>query len=166
LIIAALWASVFQITVNEMWSQGTTAMILGNVTDTSGALIPGASIQVRNLGTGATQTVTTDEQGRFRVPDLSVGEYEVRASQPGFSTVVRKGVTLAVGSQNVVDFSLPVGEQQETVAVEAVAAQVETTNASVATFTSQQQMRELPLNGRNFEQLIQLAPGVVTVQWS
>ena len=66
----------------------------------------------------------------------------------------------------MVDFSLAVGQQQQTVAVEGQATQVETTNASVATFTSQQRMRELPLNGRNFEQLIQLAPSVSTVQWS
>jgi len=118
------------------------------------------------VGTGATQIVTADAQGRFRAPDLIVGEYEVQASKVGFSTLVHKGITLTVGSQNVVDFSLAVGQQQQTVTVEGQATQVETTNASVATFTSQQQMRELPLNGRNFEQLIQLAPGVSTVQWS
>ncbi len=165
-MMALAWVFILQITAHELWSQGTTATILGTVSDTTGALIPGASIQVRNVGTGATQAVTTDEQGRFRIPDLSVGEYEARASQPGFSSILRRGITLAVGSQTVVDFSLPVGQQQETVAVEAQITQVETTNASVATFTSEQQMRELPLNGRNFEQLIQLAPGVVTVQWS
>jgi hypothetical protein len=80
--------------------------------------------------------------------------------------VVHKGITLAVGSQTVVDFALPVGQQQQTVTVEGEATAVETTNAAIGTYTSEQQMRELPLNGRNFEQLIQLAPGVATVQFS
>ena len=165
LFLAMLWIGV-AFNVNYVWGQGATATILGNVADASGAAIPDANVQVRNVGTGATQVVAADAQGRFRVPDLIVGEYEVQVSKVGFSTVVRKGITLTVGSQEVVDFSLPVGQQQQTVTVEGEASQVETTNASVATFTSEQQMRELPLNGRNFEQLIQLAPGVTTVQWS
>jgi len=165
-IRSTLLAVVLCAGASILLGQGSTATILGNVSDASGAAIPEASIQVKNVGTGATQVVPGDAQGRFRVPDLSVGEYEVQASKVGFSTLVHKGITLTVGSQNVVDFSLAVGQQQQTVTVEGQASQVETTNASVATFTSQQQMRELALNGRNFEQLIQLAPGVSTVQWS
>jgi len=123
-------------------------------------------VQAKNVGTGVTQSVAADAQGRFRIPDISVGEYEIQASKTGFSTVVRKGVTLTVGAQAVVDFSLPVGQQTQTVTVEGQAVVVETTSAALSTSTSEQQMRELPLNGRNFEQLIQLAPGVATVQWS
>ena len=150
----------------ELFGQGSTATILGTVTDTSGAAIPEANVQARNVGTGQTQTIVADAQGRYRMPDLNVGDYEIQAAKPGFSTLVRKGVTLTVGGQVVADFALTVGEQQQTVTVEGQAVQVETTSSSVATFTSQQQIRELPLNGRNFEQLIQLAPGVATVQWS
>jgi hypothetical protein len=152
--------------VNQLWGQGATATILGTVTDPSGAAIPDASLQARNVGTSVAQTVTADAQGRYRVPDLGVGQYEVQASKTGFSTVVHKGITLTVGGQTVVDFSLPVGQAQQTVTVEGQVSQVETTNAAIGTYTSEQQMRELPLNGRNFEQLIQLAPGVNTVQWS
>ena len=130
------------------------------------ASIPAAAVEAKNVGTGVTQTVTADDQGRFRIPDINIGDYEVQASKAGFQTVVRKGVTLTVGSQAVVDFALPVGQQQQTVTVEGQASTVETTNAAIGTSTSEQQMRELPLNGRNFEQLIQLAPGVATVQWS
>jgi len=150
----------------NLMGQGSTATILGTVTDTSGAAIPDASVQARNVGTGQMLNATADAQGRYRMPDLAVGDYEIQAAKPGFSTVVRKGVTLTVGGQVVADFSLGVGEQQQTVTVEGQTVQVETTNSSVATFTSQEQMRELPLNGRNFEQLIQLAPGVATVQWT
>ena len=64
--------------ISRLWDQGATATILGNVADTSGAAIPEASVQVKNVGTGATQDVTADAQGRFRAPDLIVGEYEIR----------------------------------------------------------------------------------------
>jgi len=141
-------------------AQGTTATILGTVTDSTGAAIPDAMVQVKNVGTGQTQSIQSDAQGRFRVPDLIVGDYEVQAAKSGFSTIVHKGITLTVGSQNVVDFALAVGQTQTTVTVEGQVTQVETTNSTVASLVSQTQMRELPLNGRNFEQLMQLAPGV------
>jgi hypothetical protein len=149
--------------VVNLAAQGTTATILGTVTDMSGAAVPDAAVQIRNVGTGQGQTVSSDAQGRYRVPDLGVGDYEIQASKAGFSTVVHKGVALNVGAQTVVDFALPVGEQQQTVTVEGQTVQVETTNSAVAALVDQQQMRELPLNGRNFEQLIQLAPGVQTI---
>ena len=144
----------------HLFAQGTTATILGTVSDSSGATIAGASVQVTNVGTGQSQTVVTDTAGRYNVPDLPVGNYEVQASREGFARVIRKGITLTVGSQNVVDFSLAVGQAQQTVTVEGAATQVETTNSTVGALVDQTQMRELPLNGRNFEQLIQLAPGV------
>jgi hypothetical protein len=141
-------------------AQGVTATILGTVTDSTGASIPGANIQVKNVGTGQTTTSQTDAQGRYRVPDVAVGDYEVQASKEGFSALLHKGIRLEVGSQNVVDFSLAVGQQTQTVTVEGAVTQVETTNSTVSSLVNQTQMRELPLNGRNFEQLIQLAPGV------
>ena len=147
-------------TLGRLGAQGTTATILGTVTDATGAAIPNAAIQVKNVGTGQTQTVQSDPQGRYRVPDLIVGDYEVQASKGGFATVVRRGITLTVGSQPVVDFSLAVGQTQQTVTVEAQVTQVETTSSTVSNLVNQTQMRELPLNGRDFEQLIQLAPGV------
>ena len=94
------------------------------------------------------------------MPDVPVGNYEVRASKDGFATLLHKGITLTVGSENLVDFSLAVGQTQQTVTVEGGVTQVDTTTSTVASLISQTQMRELPLNGRNFEQLIQLAPGV------
>jgi hypothetical protein len=141
-------------------AQVAGAGILGTVTDASGAAIPDAAVQVKNVGTGIMQSTVSDAQGRFNVPDLAIGDYEVQASKMGFSTVVRKGITLTVGSQSVVDFSLPVGQQSQTVTVEGQASQVETTSAAVSSLISTQQMTELPLNGRNFEQLIFLSPGV------
>ena len=157
---------LLSVSVSKLDAQATTGTILGTITDASGAAVPDATVQAKNLGTGVTQSITSDTQGRYRAPDLGIGEYELSASKTGFSTVVRKGITLTVGASAVVDFSLQVGQQQQTVTVEGEATVVETTNAAIGTSTSEQQMRELPLNGRNFEQLIQLAPGVATVNFS
>jgi hypothetical protein len=165
-LAAMLLIGVCGVGVTRLGAQGTTATVLGTVADMSGAAIPDAMVQVKNVGTGVTQSIAADAQGRYRVPDLSVGDYEVQATKAGFSTVVHKGITLTVGAQAVVDFSLQVGQQTQTVTVEGQASAVETTNAAIGSVTSEQQMRELPLNGRNFEQLIQLAPGVATVQFA
>jgi hypothetical protein len=159
--LAVLLLSVFCLGRGErLAAQVTTATITGQVTDATGAAVPGVTIQLRNLGTDATVTVMSDAQGRYTAPDLAVGQYDVRASKTGFSTLVHAGITLSVGSQIVVDFALAVGQQEQTVTVQAEASQVETTSATVGALVDQTQMRELPLNGRNFEQLILLAPGV------
>ncbi len=155
-----LACSLFGVVAAPVLRAQTTATILGTVTDNSGAAIPDTAMQVTNLGTGIMQSATSDAQGRFNITNLILGEYEVQASKAGFSTVVRKGITLSVGSQNVVDFSLPIGQQQQTVTVEGQVSQVETTSAAVSSLVDQTQMRELPLNGRNIETLILLAPGV------
>ncbi len=163
LTAAVFFCVVGCVSVTRLSAQVSTATILGTVTDSSGAAIPEAAIQVKNVGTGITQATASDAQGRYTVPDLGIGDYEVQALKTGFSTVVRKGITLTIGAQSVVDFSLPVGQQTQTVTVEGAASQVEITNAAVSSLISPQQMEELPLNGRSFENLIFLAPGVQEV---
>jgi len=158
LIIIGSWSQT------PLLGQGATGSILGIVTDMSGAAVPDTAVQVKDVNTGIVQSTSTNAQARYTVPDLRVGDYEVQASKMGFQTTVRRGITLSVGAQSVVDFSLPVGQQQQVVTVEAQASQVETTSAAVSSLTDQKQMRDLPLNGRNLEQLIQLAPGVNTIQ--
>jgi hypothetical protein len=101
-------------------------------------------------------------QGRYSVPDLAIGTYEVQATKTGFRTAIRSNIVLEVGSSPVVDFQLAVGQTTETVDVSAAVSQVETSTAAVSALVNQTQMRELPLNGRDFEQLILLAPGVST----
>jgi hypothetical protein len=152
--------------VSRTEAQVRTATISGTVADSSGAVLVGAKIEVKNLGTGITQSVITDTQGRYSIPDLPVGSYEVRASATGFQTVVRTGITLTVGSQPVADFTLPTGPTSETVTVIGEAAQVDTRTATVSSLVTPTQMRELPLNGRNFSALLTLAPGVQTVPQS
>ena len=139
----------------------TNASITGTVLDTSGAAIPDASITIKNTGTDFTRSVTSDAQGRYSAPDLPIGGYEVRAAKMGFQTLVRSGITLVVGAQPVVDLQLSIGQAEQTVNINAEVTTVETTVSTVSTVVNGTQMRELPLNGRNVEQLILLAPGTV-----
>jgi hypothetical protein len=145
----------------NVYGQGTSGTIQGTLTDTSGAAIVDAAINVKNTGTGIAQTTSSDAQGRYVVPNLNVGAYEVQATKTGFTTVIRSGLDLTVGSQLVVDISMQIGQSQQTVTVEAQASAVETTSAALSNLVESTQMRELPLNGRNFSQLLTLAPGVI-----
>jgi len=154
---------VLLLNAQPLWAQAETATISGTATDPSGAALVNASVQATNTGTGVSQSTVTDAQGRYRIPDLPVGTYDIQATLSGFQTVVHKGVTLSVGGAAVVDFSLPVGKVSETVNVEGNVSQVQTTTSEVSTLISPQQMRNLPLNGRNFEQLLTLAPGVTPI---
>jgi hypothetical protein len=138
----------------------TSATMLGTVTDSGGAVVPNASIQVKNVGTDQVQQVATDGQGRYSVPELPVGDYEAQASAQGFQTTVRRGITLTVGQQAVVDFSLTVGQSQQTVTVDAQVSQVDTASTTVQSVVALKQISDLPLNGRNFTDLITLVPGV------
>ena len=138
----------------------TSATLLGTVTDSGGAIVPNASIQVKNVATGQVQQVTTNGQGRYTVAELPVGDYEAQASAAGFQTTVRRGITLTVGQQAVVDFSLMVGQSQQTITVEAQVSQVDTASTAVASYVEQKQINDLPLNGRNFTDLVTLVPGV------
>ncbi|MBV9742267.1 MAG: carboxypeptidase regulatory-like domain-containing protein, partial [Acidobacteriia bacterium] len=145
-----------------LFGQAGTASLSGRVTDTTGAAVPAATVVVRNTGTSVSSTTLSDGEGRYTVPDLPIGSYEIQVSKTGFQTSVRTGITLTVGSAPVIDLQLAVGQASQTVTVSSEASMVETTNAAVSSLVNATQMRELPLNGRNFEQLILLAPGVST----
>src|SRR6516162_2896656 len=146
----------------SLWGQAATATITGTIIDTTGAVVPGAAISAKNNGTGITRSTQTDNQGRYSLADLAIGDYDVQASKMGFRTLVKKNITLTVGAASVADFRLPVGSTSETVDVEANVSLVETETATLSSLVAERQMRELPLNGRNFEQLILLAPGAVS----
>src|SRR5437016_7931106 len=146
--IVVLWVATHF--TRQAKAQATNGIISGTVTDASGAAVPGVTIQVKNVNTGVTRTVLTNEQGRYRVPDLLVGAYEVQGALPGFQTVVQRGIPLTVGSERVVDFSLQVGQPETTVTVEGEIAQVDTTSTAIASLIEQKQIADLPLNGRNY----------------
>ena len=156
---ATLLVSMFS--ASKLHGQAATASVSGTITDVSGAAVPAAQISVKNTGTASARTIMSDAQGRYLVPDLGIGDYELQATKTGFQTVIRKSITLDVGSAPVIDFQLPVGRSEQTVNVESQISQVETTTSAVSSLVNQTQIRELPLNGRNFEQLVLLAPGAV-----
>src|SRR5579859_7627110 len=113
-------------TVSRVAAQVETATISGTATDSSGAALVGAAVQARNTGTNIAQSTVTDAAGRYRIPDLPIGNYDVQTSLSGFQTVVHKGITLTVGANLVIDFSLPVGQVSQTVSVEGEVSRVET----------------------------------------
>ena len=142
-------------------AQVTTATIAGVVQDSSGAVIPGVSIAVKNIDTGVSRTITTDEGGRYVVPDLSLGNYEVEAQLPGFQTEVRSGITLTVGRSAVVNFGLKVGQLSDKVTITGEAPLVELNTATLSSLVDERTIRDLPLNGRSYDKLALLQPGTV-----
>jgi hypothetical protein len=139
-------------------AQGSNASITGTVQDTSGAVVPGATVTVKNLETASMRALFTDDGGNYRALSLSVGKYEVRVEKIGFKAVVRTGITLVVGQQAVVDVELAVGEVKQAVTVSGEPPLVSTTSASTSGLVAEQQVKDLPLNGRSFDTLITLNP--------
>ena len=142
-----------------LWAQAGTGTIQGTVKDTTDAVLPGVDIIVKETGTGRERTAVTDENGTFRVLNLQPGEYEVSAALSGFKTSVQTGVTLALAEALSVNFALEVGELAETIAVVAEVVRVETSSAALGGLVDVQNIRELPLNGRDWMQLVTLQPG-------
>ena len=139
----------------------TVGSIEGMVSDNTGAILPGVTVEVTNDETGIARTVVTDDQGRYRARELGLGQYSVQASLEGFRTVVRRGIILTLGREAVIDLELPIGELTEDVVVTADAPLVQTRSGEVTALVSRDQMEDLPLNTRDFSQLINLQAGTV-----
>jgi hypothetical protein len=136
----------------------TTGTITGTVTDTSGAVIPGVEITVTNTGTDQSRSTLTNETGHYYAPALNPGGYKVSASLPGFDMMVRSGVTLTVGGEAVINFSLKPGQVSETIDVTGEAPLLNTTPSSTAGLINEEQVKDLPLNGRSWDSLVTLNP--------
>jgi hypothetical protein len=134
--------------------------IQGTVKDAQGAVLPGASVVVRNVGTGASYEDMSDDQGRFQVPALPPGEYEVHVSLTGFRPVVHRGIRLTVGQVAVFETALELGQIAEEILVRADAVSINLTSGAVSGLVGEREIRDLPLNGRSFQQLALLQPGV------
>jgi hypothetical protein len=145
-------------------SQATTGVIEGTVLDESSAPVPGASVTIRNTATNFERAVTTDGGGRFRGLLLPLGPYRVTVALPGFATLVRDGITLAVGQTVNLDLRLKVSTVQEEVVVTGAAPLVETTRTEGSDRIDDAAIRGLPNNGRNFLDFTKLTPGVSIVQ--
>jgi Carboxypeptidase regulatory-like domain/TonB-dependent Receptor Plug Domain len=139
----------------------TVSSIAGTVSDQAGAVVPDAKVMARDLNTGAERTTETDATGQYQVLSLPVGDYEVTAHQSGFADEVRTGIHLAVGQDAVADLRLHPADVQERVVVDADANVVSTTTSDVSGLVREQQVRDLPLNGRSYDELLTLNPGVV-----
>ncbi|HUA93384.1 MAG TPA: carboxypeptidase regulatory-like domain-containing protein [Terracidiphilus sp.] len=139
----------------------TSSVLTGTVLDPSGSGITSASITVRNVSTGTERVTTTDGAGRFEVVALPVGDYEIIASKPGFAEEIRTGIDLAVGEQATADLHLQISQVQDKITVHANAAAVSTTTADISGLVGEKQIKDLPLNGRSFDELMTLNPGIV-----
>jgi hypothetical protein len=147
------------------WSQVDSGAILGLVTDSSGAVVPGATVSVRNEETGLTEQQISRGDGAYNFTALKVGNYTVSARLTGFETVERTHLSLSVQQQLKLDLSLKVGGDQNTVTVTTGQLVLQTQEASVGQTITERQINNLPLNGRNYTLLAQLAPGTTTTTY-
>jgi hypothetical protein len=141
-------------------AQEITGTITGAVTDPSGAAIPGLTVNVRNLGTNATTSVITDDNGIYTATLLPVGRYEVSLELAGFKKFVRSNIELSVNDRLGVNIVLQPGDVSETVTVMATTPLVKTESSEVSTLINAKQVEQMPLNGRNIISLVALQPGV------
>ena len=140
---------------------GATGTIIGTITDASGATVPNAKVTIVNAATNVARETTTSSTGTYAVPFLIPGTYNVTVGSAGFSNQVVSGVTLAVGKELAVDVRLKPGSVTESVNVTGTAVMLDTANAATGTVISEAQVQDLPLNGRNFTQLLLLGAGAV-----
>src|SRR5882762_421485 len=142
-------------------AQIQNGIFTGTITDPQSASVGSADVTVVNIGTNATTSVKSNTEGLYRIAELPVGTYKFTVTAAGFKKAVKTGLYLGAGTIERVDFKLELGQQSETVVVEAGAVLVQTDDARLSTTIASAQISNLPLNGRNVFDLIQLAPGAV-----
>ncbi len=147
-------------------AQSTSGSILGDVADMSGAVLPSATVRATHNATGATRETVTNDVGAFRFSGLPPADYSVTVEFPGFRTVTRPSVTLAVGGATKVDFRLDVGPVAESMTVTGAAPLVQTTDNTIQVVVGNQRVQELPTKSRDFMNLMLLSPGVTVDQSS
>ena len=142
-----------------------SAIVSGSVTDPTGARVSAAAVSAKSVDTGATRATVTDPEGHYQFFSLPVGQYEIHASKTGFTEEIRTGIHLVVGQSATVDLSLRVGESSQQVTVNGDAPIVAVTTADISGLVGEQQIKNLPLNGRSYDELLTLNPGVVNFTW-
>jgi hypothetical protein len=145
----------------HVWAQVVGASLSGTVRDSTGAGLPEVSVTIRNLETGAVRKLVSDDGGRYVAPSIAIGRYEVRAEKEGFNSQVRTGIDLVVGQSTTVDITLPVGELRESVTVVEAPSPVQLSTQQTSGLVSERQVKELPLNGRSYDELLTLNSGIV-----
>src|SRR6266581_2352735 len=144
-----------------VFAQGSTGTISGVVHDSSGAVIPGVTVTAKHIDSGLTRSAVSRETGGYNFQLLPVGAYEITTELPGFKQEIRRGINLVVGQEAVVNVTLEVGTVSETITVTGEAPIVNTTLSSTAGLVNESQIKDLPLNGRGFDQLMAVAPGTI-----
>jgi hypothetical protein len=142
-------------------AQTDTGSITGVISEISNAVISGAAVQVRSAGTNNITAAKTNEKGFYFVPDLRPGTYTISVAHPGFKAGIREGFTLHVGQTARIDFRMEIGSASDKVTVTAGASVLETETSDRGEVIDGQRIVELPLNGRDYNQLAQLSPGVL-----
>src|SRR5712664_3759011 len=137
------------------------ASISGHVADSTGAAIEGAAVKIRNVEPGSERNLVTDEAGRFSAPSLAVGRYDMTAAKEGFHTDTRTNITLVVGQREEIEFTLQVGDVHQTVEVPAFSGALAVTTEDTSGLVEERQVKDLPLNGRSYDQLLTLNPGIL-----
>src|SRR5271157_6040961 len=156
--------SLFLILVPPVSAQ-VSATLSGTVKDQSDAVVSSAAVTVKNLETGATRATTTGDMGQYRVFSLPIGEYEIRVAKAGFAEQIRTGIRLVVGQDASVDVTLHVGPVSQQIKVNSDAPLVSVTTADVSGLVGEQQVKDLPLNGRSYDLLMPLNAGIVNFTW-
>ena len=158
-----LWLATFAVVLfsASAMAQTTAGRILGTLTDLSGAAVAGATVVVTDVQRGLTRTITSDDSGAYTVPDLQPGTYKIRVAARGFKSVERTNVQIEVATDVRADFALQPGQVSETITISEEVPLVNTTSATLGGTLSNKEINDLPLNGRNYENLLQLRPGVM-----
>src|SRR5215472_14726911 len=155
-----LFVAVLLLAASFASAQTFRGTILGAVTDTSGAVLPGATVKVVNVNTGLERTTLTSADGSYSVPELPLGTYSVTVSQSGFETAITKGVTVNVAADSRVDVVLKPGQVATEVEVTGEVPQVDTTSDTLGGILTSKTIESVPVNGRDYTKLIYLNPGV------
>src|SRR5260370_13398916 len=142
------------------------ASIKGTVYDTSGGVVPDAAVVLHSKSSKLDRTASTNSDGIYVIPDIQPGDYDLKISKAGFKSAVQANITLVVNQTATFDITLATGSVTESVTVAAEAVALETSTSELGVAIIKQQVNDLPLNGRNFTQLLSLTPGVSTVNTS
>src|SRR5688500_18459811 len=147
--------------ISAVDAQVTTSSLAGRILDTGGGVLPGVVVTARQTETGLLRSATSDSQGRYSIPALPPGTYEIRVELAGFRPLLRSGVTLTIAQNAVVDLTMTVGGVAEEVTVVGEASTVNTRTGELSYLVDERAIEELPLNGRNYTGLALLQPSVV-----
>ncbi|HPT28887.1 MAG TPA: carboxypeptidase-like regulatory domain-containing protein, partial [Bryobacteraceae bacterium] len=157
-LIATLIVSIFA--AAPATAQVLYGSVVGTVEDPTGAVVPGASVNLINPATGTSREVKSDDQGRYAIPNVQAGTYEIKVSAQGFRALTRTGVEITINTVTRLDAKLEVGQMSEQVTVSASAVTLQTDKSDVRAEITSQSITSMPLYGyRNYQQLINLVPG-------